>query len=69
MNLKIAGNKWLPSLSARAISTEEVTLSFFDIQGTSAGQKTWRETQLENIRRKMIKPTTAKGDTEFPLGY
>ena len=37
----------------RTIRSGEVTLSFLDIQGASAEQKNWNETQIANNGRKM----------------
>ena len=43
--------EWLSCLPSRTMSIWKVTLSFLDIQDTSAGQKTWRETQIANNRK------------------
>ena len=38
---------------------EKLPLVFLNIQGTRTGKKTWKETQLANMRGRVVKPSVA----------
>ena len=60
MAAKIDSTQLLPSLLARTMSSEEVTLNFFYIQNTSAEQKTCKETLITNNKRRWVKSSVAE---------